>query len=128
MCGACVKEERGKQGPDSSGQKVVPAEHEICIDEVGVLLPSPEAQAYASEYEKIVDPHPGPLRSVQRLSGLFQKFLTTARGLLVISRSFCKDGLRQTELSTPRLPVSVASVMSNLCSRNDHLQIRQFVV
>src|SRR5947199_10397041 len=92
MCGACVKEERGKQGPDSSGQKVVPAEHEICIDEVGVLLPSPEAQAYASEYEKIVDPHPGPLRSVQRLSGLFQKFLTTARGLLVISRSFCKDG------------------------------------
>jgi hypothetical protein len=48
---AGVKEERGKQGPDSSCQQVVPAEHEISVDEVGVLLPSPEAQAYASEYE-----------------------------------------------------------------------------
>ena len=51
MSGAGVEEERGKESPDSSGQQVVPAEHKICIDEVGVLLPSPEAQAYASKYE-----------------------------------------------------------------------------
>src|SRR5207249_10688058 len=58
MGGAGVEEERGKESPDSSGQQVVPAEHKICIDEVGVLLASQEAQAYASTYESIVDPQP----------------------------------------------------------------------
>src|SRR6266568_5579847 len=57
---AGVKEERGEQGPDSPSQQVVPAEHEICVDEVGVLLPSPEAEAYASQYEQIVYSQPGP--------------------------------------------------------------------
>ena len=57
---ACMEKKGCKQGPDSSGQQVVPAEHKICVDEVGVLLPSPEAQAYASQYEQIVDPQLGP--------------------------------------------------------------------
>ncbi len=61
MSWAGVKEERGEQGPDSSSQQVVPAEHEIRVDEVGVLLPGPEAEAYASEDEQVVDPQRGPL-------------------------------------------------------------------
>ncbi len=48
---AGVEEESCEERPDSSSQQVVPAEYEICIDDVGVLLPSPKAQAYASEYE-----------------------------------------------------------------------------
>src|SRR5712691_8631776 len=57
---AGVKEESSEQGPDSASQQVVPAEHEIRVDEVRVLLPSPEAEAYASQYEQIVYSQPGP--------------------------------------------------------------------
>jgi hypothetical protein len=58
---AGVKEESSEQGPDSPSQQVVPAEHEIRVDEVGVLLPSPEAEAYASQYEQIVYSQPNPV-------------------------------------------------------------------
>jgi hypothetical protein len=48
---AGVEEKGSHQGPDSSSEEIVPAEHEIRVDEVGVLPPSPEAQAYTSQYE-----------------------------------------------------------------------------
>src|SRR5260370_12597685 len=58
---AGVEEECSEQGPDFSIPKqVVPAEHEVRVDEAGVLLPSPKAQPYASQYEQIVHSHGGP--------------------------------------------------------------------
>ena len=55
-----MEEECCHEGPHSPCQQVVPAEHEIRIDEVGVLLPSPKAQADTSQYEQIIYSQPGP--------------------------------------------------------------------
>ena len=59
---AGVEEECSEQGPDFSIPKqVVPAEHEVRVDEAGVLLPSPEAEPYTSQYEQIVYSQPNPV-------------------------------------------------------------------
>src|SRR2546425_9171016 len=95
MSWAGVEEKGGHQGPDSSGQEIVPAEHEIRVDEVRVLLPGPEAEAYTSQYEQIVYSQPRPCFERSDSQRPISEVPNYLRRLIVHFGSRCKGRLRQ---------------------------------
>ena len=45
----------GHKSPEPALREIVEAEEQVLLGKLGILLPSPEARHYASEYEESVD-------------------------------------------------------------------------